>query len=535
MSAPTPSPAPPRRRWLRRNLLPLLAVGVPAAVRLVLTVITRTEVGVEAIFPLTLAFNFATLFGLILLAVWFFLLAGYSAATRLAVAGLILAAAGGVNWAVRGFEFDGQMVPHARFRWQPADADVLAAHLATTTRAADPTDLSAGPADSPAYRGPAGDGSAPGVDLLPDWAARPPKVLWRHPVGGGHAGVAVAGNGAVTLEQRGADEAVVCYDRLTGKERWVHTYPALFSTSAPMGGDGPRTTPAIAGGDVFALGATGDLVCLAGATGSPKWAVNILADNGATNLPWAMSGSPVVVGDVVVVNPGVDPAANAGKAVAAYNCSTGAKVWANGRYAAGYASPQRVTLGGKDQVLVFDAAGLGGYDPAGGAELWRHAWKTDMGMNSAQPVVVGPDRVFVSSEKSNGGAVVEITPGSPWQAHEVWHTRALSARYCSPVVHAGHVFGLGDGRLTCVDLATGKRAWSEGDYGNGQIIRAGNILIITSEKGRVDLAAADPAEYHSLGSMDLFPDRTWNVPAMAGNQLFVRNHREMACLELPVR
>jgi outer membrane protein assembly factor BamB len=301
-----------------------------------------------------------------------------------------------------------------------------------------------------------------------------------------------------------------------------------------MGGDGPRTTPTIAGDDVYSLGATGELVCLDGKSGKPKWQRNVLADNGATNAEWGLSGSPLVHQNLVIVNPGVNPANNAGKAVAAYDRATGNPVWANGRHPAGYASPQLNALAGTVQVLIFDGGGLGGYDPATGAELWRYPWKTAMGMNCAQPVVVGMDRVFVSSEKSNGGAVVEVRRYiDAWTAHEVWRTRALSARYSSPVIRDSHLYGLSDGRLTCVNLATEQKVWAEGQYGNGQLVLAGNVLVVTSEDGKLTLAAADPAEYRELGRIDVFKDRTWNTPALAGKHLFVRNHREMACLELP--
>jgi outer membrane protein assembly factor BamB len=244
----------------------------------------------------------------------------------------------------------------------------------------------------------------------------------------------------------------------------------------------------------------------------------------------------VVHGNLVIVNPGVDPANIANRAVAAYDRSTGTKVWANGRHAAAYASPQVVTLGGVPQVLVFDADGLGGYAPADGAELWRHPWKTSMGMNSAQPVVVGPDRVFVASEVSNGCAVVEVRKAADgWEAREVWRNRALAARFSGPVFFDGHVYGLSQGRLVCVEAATGRKRWADGSFGNGQMVRAGDRLVLTTETGEVVLAAADPAEYRELGRVEVFPDRTWNVPALAGAQFVLRNHREMACLELPVK
>ena len=343
----------------------------------------RFEVGLEHHFNAVLGFQFLCLLAVAVLTVWLLVFSGYSPRTRAAISLLIVAMIGAVAGVTRQVEFDGQMNPRFHFRWEPSSDELLAKHLSESGPATGGADLTIGPTDSPRFRGPLGDGTAPGVTLSEDWTATPPKELWRHPVGAGHGGIAVAGNSAVTLEQRGESEMIVCYDRATGKERWSFAYPARFAQSEPMGGDGPRTTPTIADGDVYSFGATGELVCLDGRTGQPKWRRNALADSGASNAEWGMAGSPLVHKDLVIVNPGVNPAANAGKAVAAYDRATGNPVWASGKHPAAYASPQLVTLGGVEQVLVFDAAGLGGYDPATGTELWRHPWKTDMGMNSA--------------------------------------------------------------------------------------------------------------------------------------------------------
>lgn len=528
---------PPRpRSFLRRHLIPILVILMVGLARLLIALMERYDFFMEHHFNAMMGFQFLSMVAVLVLSVWFFFLSGYPKALRIGTAlGLVGIAVVAVG-TIAQIEFDGQMNPKVRFRWEPSAEEQLARHLAEAGPATGGAALEAGPSDSPRFRGWAGDGKTPGVALLPDWSAKEPKVLWKHPVGGGHAGVAIAGNSAVTIEQREGDEVVVCYDRATGKERWSHSYSARFEQSEPMGGNGPRTTPVVANGTVFTLGGRGDLVCVEAASGTQRWRVNVLDDTGATVAEWGVSGSPVVHGNLVIVNAGVNPADNKNQAVVAYDQTTGKKVWANGSKAAAYASPQILTLGGMEQVVVFDAAGLGGYDPANGAELWRYPWKTDMGMNSAQPVLVGPDRLFVSSEKSNGGAVVEIRKdGDKWTTKEVWKTRALAARFCSPIVVGGHIYGLTDGKLICVDAANGKRVWADGDFGNGQLTLAGDVFVISAERGAVALVAADATEFRELGRLEVFTARTWNVPALAGNQFFVRNHREMTCLELPTK
>ena len=518
----------------RRFRLPLFAITVPLLMKFALLVIHRFEVIPEVIFPLTIAFQFTAFLVGILLILWFLVASGFSPWVRLAGVGMLTATVAVVLATVRSIEFDGQMNPLVTFRWQPDPEAVLAEHFARSGPPLGDADLTVGANDSPAYRGRNGDGAYPEARLSGSWPPMP-RELWKHPLGGGHAGIAVAGNSAITLEQRGDDEVIVCYDRDTGVERWKYAYPARFHQSEPMGGDGPRTTPTVVEGTVISLGATGELVCLNGTTGSRVWQTNILRDNGAKNLEWGVSASPLVLGSLVIVNPGIDPGNNRGQAVAAYDRLTGEKRWANGSHPAAYASPMRVVLAGQEQVVVFDGAGLGGYHPEDGRELWRYPWVSDMGMNSAQPLWLGDNRLFVSSEKANGCALLEVSldPSGTWVVRERWKSRALAARFSNMVSHGGMVYGLGDGRLTCVDLATGQRRWREGNYGNGQVILAGNQLIITAESGDVALVATNSENGEELGRMRVFKHRTWNVPALAGRQLFLRNHREIACLELP--
>ena len=475
----------------------------------------------------------------VLLLVWFALSSRVRRRTKLGVlAGLVFLVLG-LFGAIDQLEFTGSWRPIPRYRWEPKPIALLEQHRQAQTEAGDlsPIDLTIDPLrDFPRYRGSQSDGVVRGLALEPDWQAHPPRQLWRQPAGGGYAGLVVAGNVAVTIEQRRDQEVVVCYDRANGRERWAHAYPALFHRSEPMGGEGPRATPAIAGGEVYSLGATGRLLCLDGATGQVRWSVDILKDNRAKNIDWGMTGSPLVVDDLVVVNPGIDPEQNAGHALAAYDRKTGRRVWANGNRPAAYSSPQLAVLSGRRQILLFDAAGLAGFDPKTGRELWDYPWKTVMDMNMTQPLVIGADRVLISSELDNGAALLRLRrDGESYTVEPVWKSRYLASKFSNPVAANGHIYGLSYGILTCLDAETGKRLWKEGRFGHGQVLLVGDVLIVCGEMGEVALVLADPNGYRELARLRVFHGKCWNTPALAGNQLFLRNHREMACFELPLR
>jgi outer membrane protein assembly factor BamB len=519
--------APVHRRTFLRVWFPVLAVALPAAAVAAFWLAPGDDM--PRLYRVSATWIGAMLAGL-LLSVWLVLLSPWSWWQGVLALAAVGAAAVG---AVAEIHLTGDLAPVVRFRWQPNPDDVLAAHRRGQGGAEEESSAEApvvGPEDWAEYRGPQRDGVVIGPALAADWQANPPRKLWRQPVGAGYASFAVAGDFAVTIEQRRDTEAVVCYDTANGRERWVHSYPAHFTEA--MGGPGPRATPTIAGGRVYALGAAGALVCLDLLTGKAKWSVNILENN--KNLAWGMSGSPLVYDDVVVVNPGAQVEAKQGQALAAYDRVSGERkpMWGGGSARAGYSSPMLATLAGKRQVLLFDGEGLAGHDAANGAELWRYPWTTHQGINVAQPVVLPGDRVFVSSGYGVGCALLRIANNGMWSAEPVWQNNRMHCRFTSPVLHEGHLYGLDEGILVCLDAETGDRKWKAGRYGHGQLLLTNGRLLILGEQGELALVDATPQGYRERTRFYALQGKTWNLPALAGGKGYVRNHREMACYDL---
>jgi outer membrane protein assembly factor BamB len=471
----------------------------------------------------------SVLLAALLLALWLLFFSGARWAARLGVLAVVAMIFFG---AVRAVEFQGNMLPVFHFRWEPSAEARRAARSAQDqagrVKIPEPTD-----ADFPEYRNRSRDGVVNVGRLAHDWSARPPKRLWQEAVGGGYAGIAVVGPSAVTLEQVGGEEAVVCYDADNGRERWSCNYPARFSEA--MGGDGPRATPTIADGDVYSLGASGELVRLDGETGRPKWRVNVLENN--DNIQWGMSGSPLVYDRFVVVNPGAQRESAKGRAVVAYDRDSGQAAWAAGDRKAGYSSPQLATLAGTRQVLVFDGEALGAYEAATGKELWSHEWRTNPEVNVAQPLVFDGDRVFISSGYGHGCAMLKVSQAEgQWKVEELWKNTSLKCKFTSPVSHGGFIYGIDEstGNLVCLDAKTGQRKWRDGRYGNGQVLLAGDLLVVGAENGRLVLVQATPDAFRELASFPALEGRkNWNYLTIARGRAYLRNHETMVCYELP--
>jgi outer membrane protein assembly factor BamB len=379
------------------------------------------------------------------------------------------------------------------------------------------------------FRGPRRDGKYDEAGVKTNWPASGLPVLWKQPVGVGHASFVVADGKAYTIEQRRSQEVVAAYDINNGRELWTQKWNAEYSDST---GDGPRATPTWDQGRIYALGATGELRSLDANNGSVIWGKNILTENQAGNLQWAQSASPLIVDDKVVVLPG----GSNGKSVVAYNKMTGAPVWKALNDTQAYVSPMLVELGGRRQIVVVSSNRVVGLTPENGKLLWSHPWETDMGINVSQPIVVDRNRFFISSGYGKGAALVELKGGGDsFTASTIWENKNMKNKFNSSVLHNGYVYGLDEGILVCLDVNTGERKWKDGRYGYGQIILAGNHLIVTSDQGEVALVKASPDAYTEVARFEALKGQTWNYPAIASGRLLVRNSSEMAAYDISAK
>ena len=162
------------------------------------------------------------------------------------------------------------------------------------------------------------------------------------------------------------------------------------------------------------------------------------------------------------------------------------------------------TLAGRRQILIVNQDYVSGHDPASGRPLWKHPWpgSSHANANVSQVVPVPNDRLLLSKGYGVGAKLLQVSlaGNGPWQVAEVWsNSRVLRTKYCNVVVHGGHVYGLSDGILECVELASGRRVWKAGRYAQGQILGVDDLLIVQAESGEVALVEATPAGHRELG------------------------------------
>lgn len=374
-------------------------------------------------------------------------------------------------------------------------------------------------ADWPIWRGPNHDGIS--AEKLTGTEV---KKLWGAKIGIGFASFTVADGRVYTTGHADSKDTVFCFDATSGKPVWKHDYAADLGDKYYEGGT--SATPTLENGKAYHLSRWGDLFCFDAATGKILWQKNIQQETEANIPDWGFSGSPLVSGDLIIVN--------VGKAGAAVEKATGKLVWKSDTDNAGYSTPYPITVNGKDQVVIGSGRAYKGVDPKKGTMLWEHTWSTSYGVNAADPILSGT-KLFISSGYNKGCALLDLASAEP---QEVWRSRVMKNQFNSCVLIDGHLYGSdGDYDKTntfkCIEFATGTEKWSAPDVGFCSLMAADGKLIVLTAKGELIIAKANAAKFEPISRTQVLKGRCWSAPVLANGRIYVRNAAgDMACLSV---
>jgi outer membrane protein assembly factor BamB len=439
-------------------------------------------------------------------------------------AGLLLTA--GLFDLVRWEGLDGHLSSTVSWRWSAtAEQEFLATRAGPAAAAESSKPWTLRESDWPEFRGPLRDGVVRGVRIATNWREAPPEKVWKQGVGPGWSSVIVVGGFLVTQEQRGENEAVVCYEAETGRELWAHEDVARFSEG--IAGPGPRATPTYRDGRIYSFGASGLLTCLEAPTGKRIWSRDVAREASVPLPQWGYSASPLVVDGKVIVFAG------GSRGVASFDSVTGAPGWSLASGKDSYSSAHLVPVRGKPQIVMQDNKRMVGLAIADGAVLWERPNESEAVIPMLQPSPRPDGMLLVSSGQDL--ALLELREeAAVWKAVEKWTTPRFKPSFNDFVVHEGHAYGLDEGVLSCVDLRDGRRVWKKGRYGGGQLLLLADqgLLLILSEKGELALVEARPQEPGEVFRFPAIEGKTWNHPVLVGDRVYVRNAAELASYRL---
>ncbi len=422
----------------------------------------------------------------------------------------------------------GALTPELAARWAPTAEDLFLEGRPIES----PGGAAAGVATAaewPGFRGPHRDGKAQGARFDTDWGNNPPRELWRRRVGPGWSSFAVAGDLVFTQEQRGEEEAMVAYGLADGREVWVLGSPERFEE--PASGVGPRATPTVGDGTVYALGAYGTLLAADATNGERRWRRSLREDVEAIVPVWGFTSSPLVMGRSVMVFAGADE----GHSVVAYHRDTGDLLWSAGDGRQSYGSVHGAEIGGVDQALMASDVGLQAFDPDTGDLIWQHRWPLAQASRIVQPVVFD-GTVILGTGFGEGSRRLDVSRAASgeWTVAEAWTSRFLKPYFNDLVCHQGTCYGFDNKIFTAIGAGDGERRWKGGRYGHGQVLLVPemDLLLVITERGEAVLVAATPEEHREVARFQALAGKTWNHPVITGGKLLVRNAEEAACFEL---
>ena len=375
------------------------------------------------------------------------------------------------------------------------------------------------------WRGPDLNGISSETGWQVNWPDEGPKQLWKASVGTGYSSISVGQGRAYTLGHDGdKTETVYCFDAATGATLWQHPYPCELDPQYYEGG--PSATPTVDGYRVYTLSRKGDLFCLDAAKGDVIWSKNVHKDWDYEISTWGFAGSPLVEGDVLILNVG-----SAGLGV---NKKTGEIVWHSGKGVPGYSTPIVFDFNGGRMAVMLCSRTVEAFDPATGKSLWSFPWKTEYDVNAAN-AIYSEGKVFISAGYDHGSALLDISSGKP---RVVWQNKNLRNHINSSVLWQGYIYGVDDisnseYALKCLDWKTGEVKWSEPKFGKGSLMIAGGKIIGLSDKGRLMVADPSPAGFKPISHVQALGGKCWTTPVLSNGRIYCRNTKgDLVCLDV---
>ena len=397
-------------------------------------------------------------------------------------------------------------------------------------------------ADWPQWRGPFRSGRvAPGV-LTPEHFLAELKIVWRTRVGDGLASPVVAGGKVFYLDNQQGRETLHAADAADGHESWSAPLDEAFKDI--QSASGPRCTPLVDDGRIYAQSCKGELQCRSATDGKLNWRANYSTDfhavfigekgNAQGAARHGYNGSPAIDGNQLVALAG----GTNGAGVVCFEKTTGQVLWTSQSDPAAYAAPMIATIAGLWQAVCFTAEGVIGLEMKTGKLLWRVPVKTTFSRHVTTPVIID-DLVLVASHEAGLLGIRISRDASSLKARQVWASKESAMNFSSPVAVGNFVYGLGPARdLICLDAITGKQTWAKEGYFSSSpnkahasfLVMGENILVLT-DGGELVLMAADPKEFREISRAQVC-GFTWCNPAYAGGKLFLRDARELLCVAL---
>jgi outer membrane protein assembly factor BamB len=373
--------------------------------------------------------------------------------------------------------------------------------------------------DWPQWRGINRESKVTGFKAPATWPADL-KQEWKVSVGSGDATPVLSGN-KLYLNTRQADqEVILCLDASTGKELWRDSYPSIAVTGPSASQHpGPRGTPAISNGKIVTFGAAGIISCLETETGKLVWR----KENPSNAFPAFFTGASPLITDGLCILP-------IGKKddgqVVAWDLNTGNEKWKWSGEGPSYSSPSVLNLDGRKQVILFTENNLIALNIADGKLLWQVPTTVQQRYyNCVSPYIDG-QTIYLTGQGNGMKAIKIEKSGNEYIPKEVWSNTETGAKWNTPVLKDGFIYGFTDQkRIYCLNAATGKTAWIDNAVNSdfSTIVDCGSVIIGLTSTDNLIIFKPDPAAYNEIKRYKVSETSIYTYPIIAGDKIYIKD------------
>ncbi len=415
--------------------------------------------------------------------------------------------------------------------------------------------------DWPHWMGPTRDNVWHEEDLLDRFPEEGPTIVWRTPLAGGYAGPAVAGGKVFVTDYVTAEkiettnferdsfsgiERIHCLDEKTGEPKWDFQYEVNYDISYPAG---PRCTPTVDEDKVYTLGAVGHLYCFNVQSGDVIWSKDLTKEYGTKPALWGYASHPLIDGEKLICIVGGE-----GTHAVAFNKQTGKEIWRTLTASEqGYSPPTIIQSGGTRQLILLRPDAVSSVNPETGEEFWSVPYEGTSGSIIMSPIYWN-NYLYVGGYNKKC-LMLKLSAERP-AAEVVWGNKprhGISPINVQPFLDDGTMYGFDqNGMLMAIELPSGKRLWETAapvakrrlDTGTAFLIKQAERYWMFNERGEVLIAKLSPTEgYEEIDRYQVIePTGTafgrnvvWCMPALANRRMYVRNDKEIICVDLSAK
>jgi len=353
------------------------------------------------------------------------------------------------------------------------------------------------------------------------------KIGWQRSLGSGYSGISISGERVITMFSDGTNDFAIAVNIKDGKELWRHEIGPTYK-GHDGSHDGPLATPAIHANRIYGLSPGGKLFVLELATGKPLWSIDTVAEFHAKDPFYGFTASPLVAGDVVVVQTGGDQ----GRAVAGVDTRNGKVLWTAGDDSIAYQSPLMMKKGDRQVIIATGNAKLYAIEPRTGKLLLEYEHGGAGQSEIMVPTLVGDDQLLLRNKQDTSDLVrIVAAADGKLSVEKLWTAGVFKNSYSVPVYHDGYIYGYSSRVLQCVEVSTGQIKWRSRTPTDGFVMVVNNALVILTKDGKVYAGQASPDGWKEISKAEPFQKIAWTHPSFGDGSLFVRSHGEIARLD----